>query len=43
VPEPGGSIDGGVSFGQYKRMTMYIGPPGAGSQLAFVSPAGASF
>src|ERR1700740_2177167 len=43
VPSPGGRMDGGVSFGQYKRMTMYIGPSGAGSQLAFLSPTGASF
>jgi|HubBroStandDraft_2_1064218.scaffolds.fasta_scaffold10562_2 hypothetical protein len=43
VPSPAGRMEGGSVFGQYKRMTKYIGPSGAGSQLAFLSPAGGSF
>jgi hypothetical protein len=43
VPSPAGRMEGGSVFGQYKRITRYIGPSGAGSQLAFLSPAGAFF
>jgi hypothetical protein len=43
LPWPDGRIDGGVSFGQYRRITMEIGPTGAGSQLASLPLPGASF
>ena len=38
-----GKIDGGASLGQYKRMTTYMGPSGAGSQFASLSAPGLSF
>jgi len=43
VPLPGGRIDGGSVFGQYRRMAMNIGPSGAGSQLDSLSLPGESF
>src|SRR5260370_30004120 len=33
VPSPGGRIEGGVSLGQWRRMTREISSVGAGSQL----------
>jgi len=43
VPSPGGKIEGGVSFGQYRRIITYMGPSGAGSQLDSLSLPGESF
>src|ERR1700757_3906353 len=43
VPSPGGKIEGGVSLGQYRRITTYMAPTGAGSQLDSLSLPGESF
>ena len=43
VPSPSGKIDGGISFGQYSRMTTNMGPFGAGSQFDSFALPGESF
>src|SRR5450432_4065010 len=43
VPVPTGRIDGRVWLGMYIRRSMYIGPLGAGSQLASLALPGEPF
>ena len=43
VPLPGGKIEGGSTFGQYKRMTRYMSSLGAGSQFDSLSAPGDLF
>src|SRR5438094_10216084 len=42
-PSPAGKTEGADVFGQYRRITRYISPFGAGSQLASLSAPGESF
>jgi hypothetical protein len=43
VPDPGGKIEGGVSLGQYRRITRKMVSLGAGNQLASFAVPGESF